>query len=180
MDIGSEELDGFMYMETLLCLEQIDTSLPEYANLCGLDMLQYCSESMADIADAVDHGFSAEAAYRVAGTLLERYTLVSALSMDQCEVSFHLYNAMLALRKETRELQFDTWIGRWSQHVENGDMVVEDEDDDEGDDDEGDDEDMDGLMEYEQPMGDDGPVLLPGVNAFDESVLAGLTVAESY
>lgn len=166
-------LETFMYRETLGCLARIDAA-------DGYSFLTCCSEVMADIVESVDHVYSTEAVYRLAGVVLQEYPIVAGMGIDQFDLSFQLYNQMLEFRKEMRKTQFENWVQKWTQHTEetmDDDAEHASEALSSGDDDDDDDDEMHGLMAVEETPGETGPVLCPGVNAFDEQVLAGLTLA---
>jgi hypothetical protein len=124
-----DELDDFMYNQTLECLSIIDPKTPEYYAIDGRTVIEYCSESMADIAASFSYGYSIETAYKLAGTILSRYQIVADLGLNQYEVSFQLYNSMLDIRRRDRNIHFNTWVNNWTRRCEENtfDMSTSDE-----------------------------------------------------
>ena len=113
-----DELDDLMYDQTLECLSIIDPNTPEYDGIDGRTLIEYCSESMADIADSFNFGYSIETAYKLAGTILSRYQIVADLCLNQYEVSFRLYGSMLAIRRKNRRIHFNSWLNNWTKRCE--------------------------------------------------------------
>ena len=106
----NDELEDFMYTETLQCISAIDENLPEYNSVDGITFITYCSESMADVSQSVGHGYSIDTVYKLAGTILDRYRIVADSGLDQYALSFQLYSNTL---KKTREGQFESWVNGW-------------------------------------------------------------------
>ena len=155
----TDELDDFMYTETVQCLSVIDPTTPEYVSIDGIQFIQYCSESMADIVHSVNHCYSIETVYRLSETILERFQIVAELGLNQYDLSFQLYNNLLEIRRETKEIDFDSWAHGWTKRCEE---------------DTSDDDDMSYSDENDIEVDIDEKILLPGINAFDERSLENL------
>ena len=130
-----DELDDLMYVETLRCLSDLNTSSPEYDDIDGRTLIEYCSESMSDVSNYFNHGYSIETAYKLAGKIIDQYQIVADLGLSQYDVSSHLYSSMLAIRRQDREVTFNSWVDGWTARCEDESMTdsdtmtVEEEDD---------------------------------------------------